>query len=235
MALIDQSAIRNKLLATLPAEDFSYVAPHLMRAELPFHATLNRANDVIESALFPEHGYVLMLARIDEGDAAEVGMIGFEGVIGVPLILDTTRWTYDVLVQEEGYALRMPAGAFRWALATRPGFQAHMLHYVMAFSVQISMTSACNCHHVIKYRLARCLMMAHARADGDEFAMTHECLAMILGVRRAGVGQAMLRLRNAGLIQTCKGRIRILDRHGLESAACGCHVFMEDEFRRLVN
>jgi CRP-like cAMP-binding protein len=235
MALVDQSTIRNKLLATLSAEDFSYVAPHLMHVTLPFRGRLHRANGFIEYALFPERGYALTLARIEEGDTAEVGMTGSEGMIGVPLILDTTRSTYDVVVQGEGSALGMPARAFRSALAERPAFQALMLHYVMAFSVQVSMIAACNCHHTIKQRLARCLIMAHARADGNKFAMTHEAMAMILGVRRAGVSEAIRHLQCAGSIETCKGHIRILDPHGLERAACGCHLFMEDEFRRLLD
>jgi CRP-like cAMP-binding protein len=229
-----QPFVRNLLLARLDSDDFGYIAPHLRPVELKLHTTLHRAGEPILAVLFPEHGYASMLITIENGNTAGVGMIGYEGVIGVPVILGTDRSMTDVTIQRGGHAMQLPVDVFRRALSERAGFQALMLRFAMALTAQVTLIAACNCRHMVKQRLSGWLLMAHDRTDGDEFTMTHELLSMMLGVRRVGVTLAAGALQRAGYINYYKGRVRVVDRNGLETAACECHATARREFQRLV-
>ncbi len=231
---LEQSSVRNQLLSKLSAEDFAWLAPHLRRADMQFRVTLHTAGEPIASAIFPEHGYASMLATLEDGDAAEVGMIGFEGVIGLPLLFGTDRSSVEAMVQSAGFGMHLPAELFQQGCEERPTMRALMLRYAMAFNVQVTMTAACNGRHVVEQRLARWLLMAHDRTEGDEFAMTHEFLSMMLAVRRAGITVAAGGLQRAGYIRYEQGRIRVTDRHGLETAACECHAIVRRETERLM-
>jgi CRP-like cAMP-binding protein len=222
------------LLARLATEDFAWLAPHLRRTDMPFRATLHGAGEPIATAIFPEYGYASMLASMEDGDAAEVGMIGPEGVIGLPLVFGTDRSLVEAMVQAEGSAIQLSADIFQQALDERPAVRMIILRYAMAFNVQVTMTAACNGRHLVEQRLARWLLMAHDRTGGDEFAMTHEFLSMMLAVRRAGITVAAGSLQRAGYIRYEQGRIRVTDRHGLEAAACECHAIVKREFERLL-
>jgi CRP-like cAMP-binding protein len=232
---LEQPSLRNQLLAKLSTEDFYWLVPHLRRADMPFRATLHTAGEPIASAIFPEYGYASMLASLEDGDAAEVGMIGFEGVIGLPLLFGTDRSSVEAMVQSAGSAHHLPAEIFQQACEERPAIRALMLRYAMAFNVQVTMTAACNGRHLVEQRLARWLLMAHDRTEADEFAMTHEFLSMMLGVRRAGITVAAGALQRAGYIRYEQGRIRVTDRHGLEVAACECHGIVRRETERLMD
>jgi CRP-like cAMP-binding protein len=234
MANVAQSSVRNQLLAKLPTEDFAYLVPHLRQVDLTFRTTVHGAGEPIAAVLFPERGYASMLAALDDGDSAEVGMIGREGMIGLPLLYGTDRSLVEAMVQGGGSAFRMPADMFQRALEERPSLLPPLLRYAMAFSVQVTMTAACNSRHLVEQRLARWLLMAHDRTDGDEFAMTHEFLSMMLGVRRAGVTVAAGALQKAGYVHYEQGRVQVTDRAGLEAAACECHFIVRREFERLL-
>ena len=234
MADITQSSVRNQLLAKLSSEDFAYLAPHLGRADLPLRTTVHGAGEAITAVFFPERGYASMLAALDDGDSAEVGMIGREGMIGLPLIFGTDRSLVEAMVQAGGTAIRLAASTFQHAIEERPTLRAAMLRYAMAFNAQVTMTAACNGRHLVEQRLARWLLMAHDRTDGGQFAMTHEFLSMMLGVRRAGVTVAAGALQRAGFIRYDQGRIQITDRAGLEAGACECHFIVRREFERLI-
>jgi CRP-like cAMP-binding protein len=230
----EQSSVHNRLLADLTAEDFAVLAPHLTRVEMVFRATLHDAGEPITMAYFPEQGYASMLATLDDGEAAEVGMIGPEGIIGLPLLFGTDRSSVEAMVQSGGSALRVPAEIYQRAVEERPALRALMLRYAMTFNVQVTMTAACNGRHRVEQRLARWLLMASDRTEGDEFAMTHEFLSMMLAVRRAGVTVAAGSLQKSGFIRYEQGRIRITDRRGLEAAACECHSIVRREYERLM-
>ena len=234
MPVIEQSSIRNRLLAALSAEDFGLLAPHLTRVDMQFRATLHYAGEPIAAVYFPEHGYASMLATLGDGEAAEVGMIGPEGIIGLPLLFGTDRSSVEAFVQSSGSASRLPAEIFQRAVEERPALRALLLHYAMAFNMQVTMTAACNGRHRVEQRLARWLLMASDRTEGDEFAMTHEFLSMMLAVRRAGVTVAAGSLQKSGFIRYDQGRIRITDRRGLEAAACECHAIVRREYERLM-
>jgi CRP-like cAMP-binding protein len=234
MADLTQSAVRNQLLARLSADDFAHLAPHFRLVDLVARSTIHRAGETIIEVFFPERGYASMLAALDGGDSAEVGMIGPEGMIGLPLAFGTDRSLVEAMVQGSGTAFRLATETIQRALEERPAFRTAVLRYAMAFNAQVTMTAACNSRHLVEQRLARWLLMAHDRMQGDQFEMTHEFLSMMLGVRRAGVTVAAGALQRAGFIHYGKGRMRIVDRAGLEAAACECHAIVLHEFDRLL-
>src|ERR1700709_37771 len=222
MASIEQASVRNLLLAALPGEVFSKLQQHLHRADMPLRAVLTAPNEPITSVFFPERGYASLLAMLEDGDAAEVGLIGSEGMVGLPLVFGTDPAPTEAIVQCQGTALRLDADVYRRALNDHPALQRLMLSYAMALNIQVTMTAACNGRHHVDQRLARWLLMAHDRTEGEQIPMTHEFLSLMLGVRRAGVTVAAGMLQKAGYIQYEQGYVRMLDRPGLEAAACEC-------------
>jgi CRP-like cAMP-binding protein len=216
-------APRNRLLAALPAAELAQLWPRLERVDLEFRKTLHAPEQPIGSVYFPETGYVSRLAPMEDGDSAEIGLVGPEGMTGMSLLLGADRENFEMLVQVPGTAMRMGAAAFRTALDDIPSLRPLLHRYVLAHFEQVARTGACNGRHDINQRLARWLLMAHDRVDGDEFPMTHEFMGMMLGVRRAGVTVAAGALQKAGLIRYVKGRMVVTDRPGLEAATCECY------------
>jgi CRP-like cAMP-binding protein len=235
MADFNQSCVRNHLLRSLAPSDFAALLPHFKRTGLLPREVLYAPNEPILVVYFPEQGYASMLATLREGDAAEVGMVGREGMLGVPIILGTDRSNLEAVVQGEGRALQVDADVIRHVVDENPAIRALLLRYAMAFSVQVTMTAACNNRHVVNQRIARWLLMADDRIGGSgDFAMTHEFLALMLGVRRSGVTVAAGALQKAGLIRYEHGRMHVTDRTGLEAAACECHLVANREYERLL-
>ena len=228
------SAVRNRLLAALPPEDLARLRRSLHPVELPFDLTLYPADGAVEAVLFPETGMVSLIATLEDGEQVEVGIAGKDGLIGLPLVLGDHRSLVEARVQMEGTALRMDAAALRDVMEASAAFRALLLRYTLAFQAQVTMTAACNARHAIEQRLARWLLTAHDRAGADEFPMTHEFMAMMLGVRRPGVSLAAGVLQKAGLIRYARGRMEVTDRPGLEAASCGCYHTDRREFARLL-
>jgi CRP-like cAMP-binding protein len=225
MALFDQltPTPRNRLLAALPPDDLARLWPQLQPVELVFRETLHAPEELVTAVHFPESGYISRLAPLEDGDSAEVGLIGPEGMTGLALLLGGDRDNFETMVQVPGTALRIEAGAFREALNDIPNLRTVLNRYALAHFEQVARTAACNGRHQIEERLVRWLLMSHDRVEGDEFPMTHEFLSMMLGVRRAGVTVAAGVLQKAGLIHYGRGRMEITDRPGLEAAACECY------------
>ena len=236
MAPSDQltPAPRNRLLTALPPGDLARLWPQLERVELVFRDTLHASEEPITAVYFPETGYVSRLAPMDDGDSAEVGLIGPEGMTGLAVVLGGDYDGFELLVQMPGTALQMDAAAFRGALDSIPSLRAGLLRYTLAHFEQVARTAACNGRHMLEVRLARWLLMAHDRVEGDEFPMTHEFMSMMLGVRRAGVTVAASTLQKAGLIRYERGRIEITDRSGLEAATCECYGIARRAYDRLL-
>jgi CRP-like cAMP-binding protein len=227
-------ATRNRLLAALPPEDLDRLWSRLEPAELPFRQTLHAVGEPIASVYFPETGYASMLAPLEDGDAAEVGLIGREGFIGLPVLLGAEFDDIEAMVQSPGTALRMSTAAFRDALERIPALRVLLLRYALVHLSQVARTAACNGRHHADQRLARWLLMARDRSEGDEFPMTHEFLSMMLGVRRAGITVAAGQLQKAGFIRYERGRMEVTDRPGLESAACECYGVVRRAFDQLL-
>ena len=228
------SPVRNGLLAALPPEDLARLRPRLQPVELPFDQTLFPAGGAVEAVLFPESGMVSLLATLEDGEQVEVGVVGREGLVGLPLAFGDDRSLVEARVQQEGTALRMDAAALRDGMGESAALRGLLNRYVLAFQAQVTMTAACNARHAIEQRLARWLLIAHDRAGADEFPMTHEFMAMMLGVRRPGVSLAAGVLQKAGLIHYVRGRMAVTDRPGLEAASCECYHVARREFGRLL-
>jgi CRP-like cAMP-binding protein len=216
-------APRNRLLAALPPEVLAALWPRLQPVELAFRQILHEPGKPIASIYFPETGWASMLAYLEDGDAAEVGLVGHEGFVGLPILLGGDSDDLEAMVQAPGTALRMDARAFREELERLPVFRILLLRYALVHHGQVARSAACNGRHQIDQRLARWLLMAHDRAQEDAFPMTHEFLSMMLGVRRAGVTVAAGQLSKAGFIHYERGRIQITDRPSLESVSCECY------------
>jgi CRP-like cAMP-binding protein len=230
----EDAPVRNGLLAALPPEERERLRPRLQRVELPFDKTLFPADGKIDAVLFPESGMCSLLATLEGGEQVEVGVVGREGLIGLPLVFGDERSLVEARVQMEGTALRIGAAAFRAAMDESAALRLVLHRYALAFQAQVTMTAACNARHAIEQRLARWLLTAHDRAGADEFAMTHEFMSMMLGVRRPGVSLAAGVLQKAGLIRYARGRMEVTDRHGLEAASCECYHVARREFARLL-
>ncbi|CAA9212120.1 MAG: cAMP-binding proteins - catabolite gene activator and regulatory subunit of cAMP-dependent protein kinases [uncultured Acetobacteraceae bacterium] len=230
----EDAAVRNGLLAALPPEELERLRPRLRAVELPFDQTLFPADGVVEAVLFPEGGMVSLLATLEGGDQVEVGIVGREGLIGLPLVFGDNRSLVEARVQMEGTALRIGAAALRDAMEASAALRLVLNRYALAFQALVTMTAACNARHALEQRLARWLLIAHDRAGADEFAMTHEFISMMLGVRRPGVSLAAGVLQKAGLIRYVRGRMAVTDRPGLEAAACECYHVARREFARLL-
>jgi len=225
----------NFLLDRLAADDLQRLLPHLTEISLVQKQTLNLPGQLIEHVYFPISAIASMIASPDEGAAVEVGVIGREGLIGTPVLLGSETASNEAYVQIAGTALRMPTAALLDMAEQSRDLRRRFLRFTQALSFQISQSAACNARHVIEERCARWLLAAQDRVDGDELALTHEFLGIMLGVRRAGVTVAAGMLQQAGLIHYRQGRITILDRKGLEAAACGCYRAIRDEYDRLAS
>jgi len=225
MALADHAILvpRNRLLAALPPEDLARLWPQLEAVDLSLRQVLSAPGKPITAVYFPETGYVSMLAYLKGGDAIEVGVVGNEGVVGLPVLLGDDSDDCEAMVQNPGTALRMDTAAFRAELDRTLAFRTLLLRFALFQHRQVMRTAACNGRHHTDQRLARWLLTAHDRAEGGPFAMTHEFLAVVLGVRRAGITVAAGQFQEEGLIHYERGRMRVTDRPGLEAAACECY------------
>jgi CRP-like cAMP-binding protein len=230
MAAIQQDTVRNHLLATLPPVDFAQIAGALQPVTLVLRQVLHVPDERIEAVYFVDAGTTSMIAPLEGGDALEVGLVGRDGLVGLPVVLGTDIAVTEAMVQVAGSALRLRASALREALAASPALQALLLRYMQAFHVQVTQTAACNGRHALEERLARWLLMTHDRVDGDELPMTHEFLSTMLGVRRAGVSVAASILQKAGVIGYARGQVTVLDRAGLEAAACECYGAVQRQY-----
>ena len=206
----------NRLLGLLTREDYARLRPHLQSVPLEYRKSLYRANAKIQFVWFIETGVGSLVNTMENGDAAEVGTIGNEGIVGLPLLLGDHRAPTSVYVQVPGVGLRMTASLFARELAQSASMRKVMLHYAHAFFNQVAQSAACNQFHSLRQRCCRWLLMTHDRMQSDEFLLTQEFLAMMLGVQRTGVTAAAGALQRAGLIRYTRGNVTILDRAGLE-------------------
>lgn len=232
--LTPETARGNRLLALLPAAELQRLLPSLEFVELPLRTVLYEPDLPITHVYFPLDGVGSLIATLDEGGTVEVGTVGHEGMIGLPVFLGAQTTPLTMIIQIAGSAARMRADALRAEIARGGPFVAVLHRYTQAFFVQLSQSVACNRMHPLQQRCARWLLMTHDRVDGDQFLLTHDFLAQMLGVRRAGVTEAAGELQQAGAIAYERGRIEVLDRARLEGAACECYRIVRAEYDRLL-
>jgi CRP-like cAMP-binding protein len=224
---------KNRLLAALPANDFSRFFSELEPLSLSLRQVIQDTAEAVEYVYFVEQGVTSVLTIMADGSAIEVGMIGTEGMVGVGALLDRKASTPHVIVQIPGAGLRMPVALCQTAFDESSGVRTVMLRFAGAMLGLSTQTAACNRLHSIEQRCARWLLMAYDRVKSEKMPMTHEFLATMLGVRRAGVTTTAGELQHSGLITYRQGQITIRDPEGLEALACECYGVDHERLARL--
>jgi CRP-like cAMP-binding protein len=234
MSALSQSSVRNRLLAALPAGDFALIQNDLDSVLLNQSDVIVQANAPIEHVYFLEAGVTSVVTRTVRGRRIEIGLVGRDGFAGVPVLLGADRTPHETFMQVGGSALRMRADTFQHALEQSPALQRLLLRFVQVFHLQTAQTAACNGSHSVGRRLARWLLMCHDRLDGDELPLTHEFIAVMLGVRRPGVTEALQTLEREQAIRAERRNIVVLDRRKLEETAGDSYGVPEAEYERLI-
>jgi CRP-like cAMP-binding protein len=225
---------RNRILSMLHRDDFERLRPMLERLTVNQGDVFSEANEPPRHVYFPASGVASLVMTTAEGWTVEVASVGNEGVVGIEAFLGGASMPMRVIQQIPGEADRIDAGAFAQEVA-RGGSLARVLQlYSQALMTQFAQNVVCNRVHPLGARAARWLMLTHDRVDGDTFPLTQEFLAMMLGVHRPRVTVAQGILQRAGLIAYSRGSVTVLDRPGLEQAACDCYNVLEHEFERLL-
>ena len=224
-----QTAIKNHLLASLPAADYARMVSGFEPVELTYGKVLYEPGDPMDAVYFPGNSLVSLLTLVEGHRALEVGLVGREGMIGARLALGAATSSVRALVQGTGTALRMSSARFLKEFGRSPALQRALFKFTDTLMIQISQTAACNRFHIVEARLARWLLMTAERMASPEFHLTHEFLADMLGVRREGVTVAASALQQRKLISYRRGDITIVDTHGLEAASCSCYRYVRAE------
>jgi CRP-like cAMP-binding protein len=225
---------RNQLVQALPAEDLAVLEPHLEHVVLPLRHPLETPNKPIQHVFFLDSGLASYVARANGGQKVEVGMVGREGLTGLGVVMGNDRSANECFIQGAGEGWRIASDDLRGIMQQRPSVRLLFLHYVQVFMLQASHTALANARAKLEERLARWLLMAQDRMDGNELPLKHDFLAMMLGVRRAGVTTAIHELEAEGLIRAKRGCIIVQDRAGLEETANGFYGTPEAEYERLM-
>lgn len=224
----------NRVLASLSAPDFARLRPSLEAVTLAYKQPLYDAEEPIQFVYFLDTGVASLVNVMRNGDAAEVGTIGNEGVVGLPIMFGDNVAPTSVYMQVRGTGHRMRAAVFWKEMERSQSLRLKALRYIHVFFNQVAQSAACAHFHSLDKRCCRWLLMTCDRMQEDDFPLTQEFLAMMLGVRRAGVSQAAGALQRQGLIRYGRGRVKIIDRNGLVKRACECYGIGKREFDRLL-
>jgi CRP-like cAMP-binding protein len=235
MPSTQRAPLVNRLLAALPSADRRGVLAACETVELVLGDEIASPDERIRHVYFPIDSFISLITPIDRSAALEVGLIGNEGMIGIPLVLGVEVSERRALVQGGGPALRMSAAQFRRELRRSAALQRGLNRYVCVRLSQLAQTAACTRYHVVEARLARWLLMTQDRAHGPSFDITQESLAAMLGVRRVGVTMAANDLQKRGLIRYSRGHITVLNRRGLKAVSCVCYQVDCDTYDRILN
>ena len=224
----------NRLLAALPTEEYAPLLPHLELIDMPSGTTIYEPNETPRHVYFPLTGCASVVVGMEDGQMVEAGTIGREGLVGLAAFLGTDAGPLTTIAQVPGTFARLPVAVFRDASAEGSRLHTLLLRFTQAFYVLAAQSAGCNRLHPIEGRCARWLLLTHDRAEEDSFHLTHEFLGYMLGVRRPSVSLAAATLQKAGFITYHRGEITILDRPGLEEAACECYAIIAGEYERLL-
>jgi CRP-like cAMP-binding protein len=228
------SPSRNSLLSVLSDNDFALLQSHLQRVALPLLQDMERPNRRIETVYFMEAGIASVVAVQSDGTRVEVGLIGREGMSGIAVVLGGNQSPHSTYIQVAGEGQRIKANELRNALNISPSLRNLLLKFAQVFMVQTAHTATANARANIDKRLARWILMAHDRTGDETIPLTHEFLSLMLGVRRAGVTEALKTLKRQKLIDTGRNQIVLRNRKGMERIAKGSYGVPEKEYRRLI-
>lgn len=215
--------IKNHILCGLSKADFALLEPHLVRVNLPVRKQLERRGRSIKAVYFLESGFASVVANGGKRPI-EVGLIGREGMSGIPVVLGRDRNINEVFMQMAGHGLCLPTAELRYAISQSSSLHRALLHFANAFLEQTTRTAVANGRGKMEERLARWLLMAHDRVDGDELTLTHQFISMMLGAQRPGVSVAIEELERGGLVAAKRGSITIVDRKALIALSNGTYV-----------
>ena len=225
---------KNRLLAALPRVEYDRLRPHLAKVSLPLKDILYEANGPIPHVFFPLNGVVSLVIIMEGGFTLEVGTIGNEGMVGTPVFLGSESSPTRAISQVPGEALRMETKVFQEEMKLGGSLYRLVQRYTQAMINQISQSTVCNHRHAVAKRMCRWLLMSHDRVGVDEFPLTQEFLAQMLGVRRPGVTSAASALQARNLIRYNRGTMDILDRVALEAASCECYRAQAEAYKQLL-
>lgn len=225
---------KNYLLASLEGDEFERVLNIVEPVEFKLGDVLYESGDKLQYAYFPTTAIVSLLYLMENGNTAEIGIVGNDGILGVNLFLGGDSTTSRAIIQSAGKMCRMKAEDLIIEFSRGERFQNLLLRYTQALLTQISQTAVCNRLHAVEEQLCRWLLLSHDRLDSDKLVMTHDLISNMLGVRREGITLAAQKLATKKLIKNTRGTIEVLDRRGLEAAACECYQIVNSEYNRLL-
>jgi CRP-like cAMP-binding protein len=225
----------NRLLAALPRKDRLHLIAGCEEVDLVLSDVLFEPGDRIRHVHFPTKGFISLLTPTGGSTRLEVGLVGYEGMAGTPLVLGVATSPLQALVQGAGTSLRMDSALFRRELGRSPAIKLLLDRYLFVRMTQLAQSAGCTRYHLVEARLARWLLMTQDRARSSAFHITHEFLAVMLGVRRAGVTKAATSLQKHGLIRYNRGNIVILDRPGLKTVSCACYRTDRETYLRVLS
>ena len=226
---------QNRLLSAVSRDVQVWLLPRMEKTSLSLRQLLYEPQTPITHVYFPLSGVVSLVIVLKSGETVEIGTVGNEGFVGAPAFFGVDRSPMKVFCQVAGQALRMRIEHFRRSMEEYPDLAETCRRYMQGMVTQISQTTACNHVHSVQARMCRWLLMTHDRVGADEFHLTQEFLAQMLGVRRPSVTVAAGLIQKAGLIRYQRGRIRVVDRAGLEAGACECYETVRQEFDKLLS
>lgn len=225
---------QNRILAALPAEDYARLLPYLELTSMPLGQIIYEPGSPITHAYFPATSIVAPLYSVENGASVRLSIIGNEGLTGISSLLGGASTPAGVVVQSPGNGYRMKMNALKKEFDLQGKLQHLVLRFTQALMTQTAQNAVCNRHHNIEQQLCRFMLMSLDRLPGDELQMTHEQIAVMLGVRRESVTQAALKLQTIGAIQYSRGHITVMDRQELEDSVCECYPVVNDEYDRLL-
>jgi len=232
---ISQEHVRtNYLLASLKDGDLERMIPNLSVVDFELGAVLYEAGEKMDHAYFPTTAIVSLLYIMESGSTAEIGIIGNDGIVGLSLLLGGETTTNRAVVQSAGSALKITAAELKAEFKLGNEMHDLMLRYTQALMTQISQTAVCNRLHPIDQQLCRWLLLSHDRLHSDKLVMTHDLISNMLGVRREGITLAAQKLAARRLISNRRGTMTVIDRDGLEAAACECYEVVKTEYDRIL-
>jgi len=223
----------NHILSRLPREAYARLQPHLEPVELRHGQVLHDAGGIMEYVYFPQNAMVSLISHTAAGESVEVGVVGFEGMAGISAVLGVDKSPHEAMVQIPDGGVRMRVRWLREEFKRGGALHDLLLRYTQGLLLQTSQVAACNRLHSLSERLARWLLMSYDRCACEELPFTQEFLALMLGVRRAGVTEAAIILQTEGYISYRRGNIKIIDTEGLKEHTCACYDIIRAEFELL--